>query len=256
MSTYAKFIILSRGRTGSSLLQFLLDSHPNVLCMGEMFAGKGLPALPNSYPRNRLPHMERKYSCTSLDNVDLLKSHIFIDYSDGIKAVGLRIAYYHAVNDPLWEYLMEQDDVLVVHLTRRNVFRMLVSWEIAKATGRWIEYWSTTNTPPTRIPVNISKECCREFFTLVEAERIRARSMFTGERIIDICYEEFASAPEESPAVQKVLEFLRLPVRPLSVMTRRQNPEQLSELVENFDELSDEFARTRWAHYFSDLGAV
>jgi hypothetical protein len=224
--------------------------------MGEMFAGKGLPALPKSYPAERLAHLERKYSCAALDNVDVLKSDIFIDYPEGIRAAGLRIAYYHAADDPLWEYLIEDDTISVIHLTRRNIFRMLVSWEISKATGRWIEYVSEANTVPTKIRVKISKQVCWDFFYLVEAERALARSMFPAGRIIDIIYEEFASAPKESAAVERVLEFLRLPTGPLSVRTRRQNPGRLSELVENFDELRNEFSCTRWSPFFSDMEDV
>jgi hypothetical protein len=224
--------------------------------MGEMFAGRGLPALPKSYPANRALNLEGKYSCGVLDNVDVLKSDIFVDYPEEIRAVGFRIAYYHAAGDQLWEHLIGDHSIRVVHLTRKNVFRMLVSWEISKATGRWIEYLSETNASSARIPVKIAKRMCWDFFSVVDAERARARSMFSGGRIIDITYEQFASAPEESPAVERVLEFLRLPLRPLAVRTRRQNPGPLSELVENFDELRDEFSCTRWAHFFSDNGDV
>ena len=79
-----KFIIVSMGRTGSTLLKSLLDSHPNIKAFGE--------------------ELGAVFSLmTTMKDQRAVLFHVF---SYPSQCVGMKIMYHH-INDVVKKYLME-----------------------------------------------------------------------------------------------------------------------------------------------------
>ena len=73
--------------------------------------------------------------------------------------------------------------------------------------------------------------------------------MFAAHRVFRLDYEELAKEPG---APSRVLEFLGAEARPLTTRLRKQNPESLTELVENYSELAAALRGTQWESFLEE----
>ncbi len=101
---YRKFVIVSDSRTGSTLLMQLLKIHPEIICFGEEFKklnGKSC---------------RRKWS------------EIFRNRPREVRWVGFKLFYNHpsdSEDKKVWEFIEKDQDIVIIHLTRRNILRPL-----------------------------------------------------------------------------------------------------------------------------------
>jgi len=97
--------------------------------------------------------------------------------------------------------------------------------------------------------VAISPEECVAFFEKTRAQEKIADERFSGKPLLQTTYETLTSQfNEQMDLIQK---FLNVDPLPLSMKTVKQNPESLSDLVLNYDELSHAFSGTRWGAYLA-----
>ena len=68
--------------------------------------------------------------------------------------------------------------------------------------------------------------------------------------LMTVAYEELVQNPEET--LGRVLGFLGVEPRPLAPTTRHQNPQPLSKLIENYDEIREAFRHTEYAWMFEE----
>lgn len=226
---FTRFVILSRSRTGSNMLTSLLNSHPGVIADGEILA--------------RLRGREAR---------DIL-AQAYARQPRYIKARGFKLFYYHPLDckhTDLWDRLIADQDVRVLHLKRRNILRTLVSRKIAGMRDVW------TATSRARLRMAGSKAV---FFTTSELEqgfrRTRAWEeggdrQFQGHPLMSVHYEDLIDDPASTLAC--VLDFLDLEQCPLATSMRKQNPERLTKLVANYAQLKAAFAGTEWQAFFED----
>jgi LPS sulfotransferase NodH len=164
--------------------------------------------------------------------------------------VGFKIFYQHPVWDPsgkVWQHLSEMEDLRVVHLRRRNLLKAYVSWKIAQKT----DVWKQANDSSVELDkrVTISPEECVTFFEQTLQQEKIADERFSGKPVLQTTYESLTDQfGEQMDLIQK---FLNVDPLPISMKTAKQNPESLSELVVNYDELSHAFSGTRWGEYLA-----
>lgn len=220
---YRKFIVLTKSRCGSNLLLSYLNSHPNVYTEGEVFWKlKGRP-----------------YE-------DILNKS-FGKQPAYIKAKGFKIFYYHPLDHAdsgVWKDLAKMPDLHVIHLQRKNILRGFVSRKIAEQNAAWM---STHKSQNATKQVRFEADELQHLFEQTQQRVDDGDTLFENHPKISIYYENLVSDPK---VYQSVLEFLDVPyVAPKSVL-KRQNPEPLKALLENFEELKTAFADSRWSHLF------
>jgi len=69
-------------------------------------------------------------------NFDAIMSRAFRMESKSITTVGFKLFYYH-LTDGEWTKFLSFKDILIIHLTRRNRLRTIVSLDIAFKTDQW-----------------------------------------------------------------------------------------------------------------------
>ena len=117
-TNYKKFAIISDSRTGSTLLMQLLDSHPAIICFGEEF--KNLENSSSSKVWKEIYRKRRKST----------------------QWVGFKLFYFHPwknKDQDVWKFLEADKNVVIIHLTRKNILRSYVSKEIGLKTRKWTE---------------------------------------------------------------------------------------------------------------------
>lgn len=226
---YARFVVLTRSRTGSTMLTSFLNSHPNIYAMGEVFSWLN----------------GKRY-----ENV---LNKVFSRQPANVKAVGFKIFYYHPQDDPscgIWNELMNMRELRLIHLKRRNILRTLLSRKIAAKR----DIWSATNGV-ARVDVDAKKvefkvDELREEFERTRAWEEEYDKMFSTHPIVVVYYEDLVERPEM--AFRWITDMLGLPHHKPKTALVKQNPEKLSQLIVNYEEVKQAFSGTQWESYFED----
>lgn len=225
---YRRFAVLGHARTGSNYLSAGISQLDGVRMHHEVFAGEN-----------------RKTG----ENVDSILSDVFCAGSPAIKAVGFKVFYYHLTDDEWTRF--KQSNMALIHLTRKNRLRTITSLDIAFATNQWLvtgpEHGQTKpcaiRLDPDTIPDRIRR---------IETMENEARERFRRHSLMECTYEDFVLQPEKT--FHRLVEFLGLEgcVDTKAINLIRQNPQPLSALIENYDEISKVLKPTAYSTYLSD----
>ena len=222
---YQKFVIISRSRTGSTLLMALLRSHPNIHVEGELFKvlnGK---------------------SCKQIWD------ELYDKHPARIKQVGFKLFYYHPFDDDqsVWDYLLEDKNISIIHLRRENMLRALVSQKIGEKTKQWTQHINAKGSADKVI--QLDPEECRTTFENISAYEERTRQQFARHKTYVECTYERLAADGYNLANELYAQF-DLPAHKPTTVLKKQNPESMQDLVSNYEEVKEHFSTTKWAYLF------
>ena len=225
---YTPFLILTRSRSGSTLLRQSLQSHPHVIARSEVL-------------RTSNPSPEHVHD----DPVESVR-RVYIPYPRHVQAVGFKLFYYH--NDDghkAWKWLRTQyPDLKVIHLTRENRLRVYVSLMISVQTQKWVRAAHSTAGSQQAIQVHIDVQKWHEQMRSVNAARDVAVSFFEGHDMLNVTYADLTK--NWSEATKRIQTFLGVAPSTLKQRTIKQNPYRLSELITNYDEVDAALTGTEY----------
>ena len=249
MADATRFIIVTIGRTGSTRIRRLLDSHPDITCHGELL-GEGLVNL----ARGDEGLLERLRREREADPGGFLARRGFAP--DGTRApsraVGLKVLCEQVFDryPATLGRLRADRDLRVIHLVRRNGLRRFISqWTVG--TGLLRHGYSRGEAVPTFEPVRIPVEAVLADLGRVEAERARVEREFAGHPFLEIAYED--SLDERGPAFRDAQAFLGVPPATLACDLRKSLPEDPRATVANLDEIVAALRGTRFGALVADL---
>ena len=273
-----RFLVLGNARTGSYMLVQALNSHSAITCFSELFQGE-LDYVDFNVAGYRNDDAELR-ALRDSDPKRFLRERIFSGLPEGTRASGFKLLYTHVWGFAgLLEHLVEDADLRIVHLKRRNRLRMLVSTLMAERTGVWqvdsgfaperlrdLAFWKRVVAKPTRVvaalrrwrasrqpppekqSLVITPDMCREFFFRAAHEEQHFAKLFTQHPICEVFYEDIIA--KRDATLHDVQSFLAVRPKRLSVTLQRQNPEPLRELIANYDELYREYKDTPAEAFF------
>jgi LPS sulfotransferase NodH len=219
-----RFAIVGNARTGSNYLLDGLKSSPSIRMYHEIFAG----------------HNRR-----AGQDFSSLLSTVFQYESRSIQMVGFKVFYNH-LSEEEWQRLQACRDLQIIHLTRRNRLRTVISLEIAFKTGQWTQSVRAGRPREKQVVLEPSKLIKR--LEQIESGEAAARSRFCDRPILEIVYEELVQSPPEVFA--SVGAYLGVDgIDPGQIRLKRQNPEALRQLIVNYDEVAAALSSTRFAEY-------
>lgn len=237
---YVRFIILCRGRVGSNLLTSYLNSHPNILVHGEIFSRSA---------------QNKQQALMDADPIAYLSKVAYRPYPDDVKCVGFKMFYAHArkasdATNGIWQHLMADKGIKVIHMTRTNILRSHLSRTIAAKTAKWTQAGSINSVATEDKRTKLDFEECERSFRRTVRWQQEAAAAFADHDLLHVTYEEVAADPAGTLA--RIQTFLGVSNVNLSSFHTRQNPEPLSELIENYADLKEKFSTTQWAPFFDD----
>lgn len=228
-TSFKRFIILARSRTGSNLLVSFLNSHSNVYSEGEIV----------SWLHGR-------------DYRSILR-RVFGKQPNEILAKGFKIFYYHPQDDDsckIWDDLVAMDDLVVIHLKRRNILRTLISRKIAGIQGVYSDTPGKRKVNSDKKVVNFTVQDLEEGFQYTRKMETDGDEMFKDHPLLPIYYEDLVNDPEGT--FNKVTDLLGVDQIHPQTNFRKQNPEKASTLITNYHELEKAFAGTEWSEFFEE----
>lgn len=227
--SYAPFVVLSTPRSGSTLLIQSLRQHPQIVTRDEILN----PSDPDYIEGSPDKSLRRVYLPQPLS----------------IKAVGCKIHYMQSPfgDDIPFEGSSIQEacawlekskpDLKVIHLVRENRLRVQVSLLLAHASNRWFVPRSSglEVTEGNKMKVTVDIEAWQHYMKRTEMKRRKVFSCFMKHPVEQVKYSELVQ--DWSDTIQRVQAFLDVKPQLVPQQTRKQNPEPLSELIDNYGEV-------------------
>jgi ABC-type polysaccharide/polyol phosphate transport system ATPase subunit len=219
-----RFAIAGYARTGSNYVSAALASAADVKMHTEIFAA-----------HNRQPGTDYK----------ILLSRLYESVGDEIRALGFKLFYNHFTEEE-WSDFSGRAEFRIIHLTRRNRLRRMVSEDIATKTGQWVltdiadkkraeKIWLDPDTVIERI---VSVENRESWF----------REQFSEHAVLEVVYEDMML--NMGATFKAITGFLGIEaLQPRKVHLLQQNPEPLSELIENYSDIQEMLKNTPYHHY-------
>lgn len=243
-----KAVILTSQRSGSTFLQGCLDAHPSIRCYGELLVGGNLE-VPMPLRRRRLLTKAYRYlKIRAWNPVSIMDRY----YAGNEAPVVVFKAMYNHLNIPrARKYLINHNEIRVIHLRRENLLKQYVSKLLltAKREQGWMPHTDraiavvSVRVSPTRAIEAMRR--VREAF--LEYERLLDRA---GHRRIELVYERlFNGATLSTEAWIKIGELLEIEPATTSSELIKMNPNELRPMVENYDELAAALAGTEFERY-------
>jgi LPS sulfotransferase NodH len=222
-----RFAIIGNARTGSNYLLDGLKSSPSIMMYHEIFA-----------------EHNRKIG----KDFDEILSTVFQYESKSTELVGFKVFYNHLTGEE-WNKFLACEELKVIHLTRRNRLRTVISLEIAFKTGEWTRSGHSGGLEKKRLILEPSKLI--EQLEQIEEGESATRARFSKRQMIEVVYEELVQTPMEVFAL--VSTFLGVNgVDPSKIRLKKQNPESLKQLIINYHEIKAVLRNTRFAEYLDD----
>ena len=224
-----RFAIIGNARTGSNYLMAGLKSSASIRIYHEIFAD----------------HHRRVG-----EDFDRVFSTVFQPESKSTKMVGFKVFYNHLTEDE-WQKFLACQDLKIIHLTRRNRLRTVISLEIAFKTGQWTRSrkGSSGQFREKQLILDPSKTIKR--MEQIEEGEAKTRARFRDRKILEVVYEELVQFPHS--IFESVGQYLGTDgIDPGKIRLKRQNPETLQQLIINFDEIEAVLRNTRFAEYLNN----
>jgi hypothetical protein len=222
-----RFAIVGNARTGSNYLLDGLKTSPSIRMYHEIFADHNRP-------------VGRDF--------EKVLATVFQPESKSTQMVGFKVFYNHLTEEE-WQKLLAYRDLKIIHLTRRNRLRTVISLEIAFKTGHWTN--SRTSSAPKEKRVSLDPTKLIKRLEQIEEGEMDTRCRFNDRPILEVVYEELVRSPRQ--VFESVSTYLRVDgIDPDKIRLRRQNPESLQQLIVNYDEVKRALQDTKFAEYLND----
>jgi LPS sulfotransferase NodH len=234
-----RFVIITAGRTGSTWLRLLLDSHPAVNCHGEVF-GTNLSSIAAPDTADWDAALAAREAAPTV----FLHQRVFA--STAAQAVGFKVLYHHLIErwPTVLRSLVADRSIRIIHLTRRDgLKRFLSEYFVGTVTHR--HQLPAGETPPLVSPVHIAVTDVLGSLQRVAEQQAAMRAHFAHHPVFDIDYEDF-TAPD-SPVLDVLLDFLAVTRAPLRADLQKILPDDVSALIENLDEVRAALAASPFA---------
>ena len=225
------FVILSSGRSGSTLLIQLLNCHPKITCKGELLNRNNL----------QTHNLRAASSCTLINYIlaSLIPSRMFLPYT-GFKLFNEQLEF---CNLHLKDLLTALFYPRVVILYRESMLETYVSLEIAFKTDVWYSEGSGTGE---RIEIDWQK-----FVDYAMTEKVRWKrsmaeiSMYS--EVLFVSYEELMGNRENT--MNRVFQFLNLDMCHVEAASKKQNPLPIREKIINYEHIEQKMLQSEDSSY-------
>lgn len=239
---YTRFITVGSPRTGSTLLMRTLNNHSGIVGFGEIV--KNIDRYPGHY--HEFGHGEALFR---RDPVSFLESRVFRKYPPVVGAVGFKIFYHHAPRDTawgkaVWDYLLAQSDLKILHLKRRNLLKTFLSRKQAGLTGEYIKYSGAGRA------VALDAAEARAFFEQTRAAEQEYDAMFSSHPTFEVVYEDLTG--NFGTVMRGIQSFLDVAHQDVDPGTEKRPSRSLSSQIENYAALKAQFAESPWESFFTE----
>lgn len=254
-------ILLARQRSGTGVLNSIINAHPEVSCVGELFHPNEI-----AHKNNYFNFLSKKIQVDPTRALPAANEINYHEFMAHIKSLGYKKNilidvkyssthhfndYWHSTFDmPKFLQLGKKDRRKILHLKRRNYLKTYISGRLAEQN----KIWHTQEKSDIKITSMVLNET-----SLLNYIRSTARQVnnFDGyfrkyPYILELEYEELF---EENGALsitvaEKIAAFLEIDPKPFETTSPtliKQTPNNLATVIENIDEITIALNKTEFS---------
>jgi LPS sulfotransferase NodH len=235
-----RFVIIANARSGSTMFRNLLDSHADILCFGEILNQRKI--LWDQGMLNDTFDTDEMKTARAADPVGFVDAVYEAAGQEPCTHVGFKSLYYHYAYDRkhqrLLAYLLENEDIGIIHLKRRNLFKMYCSMQIAQkrvARGTTMNAYRPDDVEGD-ISITVDPLHCLDFLRRAQVDEAKMDTLFAHREPHQVVYEELAEATDE--VMRGVLAYLGARHRPMAASTYKVRRQPIEEVVSNYAEVA------------------
>lgn len=268
-----RYFILSLARSGSNYLVSCLNSHPEAAAYGEVMGYHTLAYKiresvkfgGNTYGE----YLDFMYSSSVfyyaaqfyyLYSQLRAGKPVNFKYRHTLKAFGMKDFAYNFERLGIPDYLIE-NDILVINLYRKNIFRRFISYTKLKETGV-----AAVDSRASRANQDIDKASSSKLVLNLD-ETLDALKLFEEElreqqdlanripksRVFNICYEDLFSSPKAQEEItEELFRFLGIAPLPVKGTHRKILSNRFEDIIENFEEIREGLVGTRFNEFLNN----
>lgn len=216
-----RFVIFGLGRSGSTLLKQLLDSHPEITCEGELL------------------NVEEKYVTNQLMRKLIYKfpSQFFALRSLLSKkpVYGFTLLFYqYSPPAKLIEKLIKKNWKFI-RIYRENSLDQSLSHLVAEKTKVWHRFDSEEKETPK---LTVSPKELKDRLKIVNKNKEAETKLFEDFAHFKVVYEhDLKNQDKWAETTRKIFEYLGVNPAPASASIQKTFSRPYSEIIENYDEL-------------------
>ena len=249
----SNFAILGTQRTGTTLIRTSLDSHPDVLCCGEVFLlGKRPYSKADgfwSYSRQSIGNRMQAVFSPEKATTHYLEQ---LYSSPGYAAIGFKLMLGHCLKRPhIWTQLLDRNTRFIL-VRRRNLLKTLVSRRSASESGvyhisRTLNVKSAVDDWQAR-GVNLDPATVIDDLDAIGRENETWQARLSGNvSRIEVVYEDYTR--DIGGENERILDFLGVRRLPLTSDLEKVNPDDLGQSIKNLDEVASALKNTRYEKF-------
>jgi hypothetical protein len=241
----------------------MLDSHPDILCHGEVFTPFGVGTMSghwmNQYKENG-SHRNQIDQLYKRDRTKFLQEIIFD--AGGLKRVGFKFKteeYFNPSYNDIADYVKRDQMIDVIHLRRRDLLSQYISeYIVSQQRGPTVKLTSglvdrpmgwidriLRRKPNVKVkPFNINKNELLSYLNSVCDREEEIETEMKQHRIHEIWYEDILTYQKRE--IDKLEEFLGVKKCPLIIKTEKILNDHYS-LVNNFSEIKSFIMNSKYS---------
>lgn len=228
-ATGLTFVIACLGRTGSTHLVSLLDSHPDIRCFGELFT-------------QHEGTLDEAFVTSPIDDPVEYVAQLTAPLHE--RAVGFKLPLNSIRAHPEALRVVEDDGVRVVRLRRLNLLALLASRRLLATT----RVPQSTHGDYGDATVVIDPQQALSVFKLTDEHERYLDGLADGKPVFQITYEDLAAGR----SLDDLQSFLGVDPVPLRSMFKRVRSRSLAETIENWEEVEAALRGTPYARFLED----
>ena len=232
------------------MLRYLLDSHPNIVCHGEVFKGKSrIRSLLSNGKRYQLTHpyehFKDDFGCFGIK--DFINRQLLYAPTADIIASGFKFKtdeFFLSAFRDVATVIEEDTDIKMVHLKRRSLLAQYVSHQLVLQKQTATKILDETKLRPLR-PINISQKDLFKFLKDVVGRENRIVEILKEHDVIEVEYEKLMEP--NSSEVDAIQSFLHVNIKELNTPTLKVVSDY-KKLVLNYAQVSNWIVNSKYAH--------
>lgn len=229
----SKFVILSTGRTGSTLLTSLLNSNPEVFCDGEILKHRFLSPRKVLNVRSKLPNK-------GIYGFKLMTHHI--------KDIQLE-----AMRDSK-QFLKDliADGYKIIYLERNHRLNQSLSMMYAILRNDWHKKKGAKKRT-TKKEMFVDLEALDKWMNGFEEINVYEKRTLEGIPHVKVTYEDDLADPSKHAlTMHRICDFLNIEYTAPKTNLRKITPLKYNQFILNADEMIAHLSNTKYAQYIED----
>ncbi len=244
-----RFIIICAPRTGSTMLRMMLNSHPKIVCYGEVIT-LGEPNLGKKYQKFIGQTSQELAQIRAENPVNFLYNYIW--NREDCQSIGLKLKYRQLKEEfqDVFQAILDDQEIKIIHLSRQNLLKRYVSNRLA-SSGRTstVVFDSQDSKPQPKVTVDVEK--LMQDIVSVEETEAKFREDFKQHQVFEVTYEDLVVSNHE--IMTKLLNFLDVELMDLQPVTKKVNSDRLEDVIENYDLVKNQLSQTKYATFLDEV---